>query len=209
LSGSSLKQEERVSDKVIRDFAIGYAPEGNQATQEMLKAGFSRSVLTRIDVLKENNGRVYDNFHDRIMFPYFDLNGNVTGFTGRFVVPKDKTGKYHNTGDTPLFRKGSQIYGLLQARRAIGRMNNVYLVEGQFDVLSMHAAGVENTVAGSGTALTLDQIRLLSRFTQSVTLVYDADDAGLKASLKNCELFLKAGFTVQCVLLPKGKIPMT
>jgi DNA primase catalytic core len=199
----------RLTDKVIRDFAIGYAPEGNQATQEMLKAGFSKSVLTRIDVLKEdkNNGRVYDNFRDRIMFPYFDLNGNVTGFTGRFVVPKDKTGKYHNTSDTPLFRKGSQIYGLLQARRAIGRMNNVYLVEGQFDVLSMHAAGVENTVAGSGTALTLDQIRLLSRFTQSVTLVYDADDAGLKASLKNCELFLKAGFTVQCIILPKGKDP--
>lgn len=123
------------------------------------------------------------------------------------LVPKDKTGKYHNTSDTPLFRKGSQIYGLLQARRAIGRMNNVYLVEGQFDVLSMHAAGVENTVAGSGTALTLDQIRLLSRFTQSVTLVYDADDAGLKASLKNCELFLKAGFTVQCIILPKGKDP--
>lgn len=144
-----------MTDKVIKDFAIGYAPEGNLAVQEMLKAGYSEEVLTKVDVLKKAaEGRVYDNFRDRIMFPFFDLNGNVTGFSGRFVVPKEKAGKYHNTGDTPVFKKGAQIFGLLQARGAIGRMNNVYLVEGQFDVLSMHASGVENTIAGSGTALT-------------------------------------------------------
>ena len=198
----------RLTDKVIKDFAIGYAPEGNLAVKEMLNAGYSKAVLTKVDVLKEaEDGRVYDNFRDRIMFPFFDLNGNVTGFSGRFVVPKDKAGKYHNTGDTPVFKKGAQIFGLLQARGAIGRMNNAYLVEGQFDVLSMHAAGVENTIAGSGTALTPEQVKLISRFTQHVTLVYDPDDAGLKASIRNCELLLKAGLTVQCVLLPYGKDP--
>lgn len=198
----------RLTDKVIKDFAIGYAPEGNLAAQEMLKAAYSEEVLTKVDVLKKAaEGRVYDNFRDRIMFPFFDLNGNVTGFSGRFVVPKEKAGKYHNTGDTPVFKKGTQLFGLLQARGAIGRMNNVYLVEGQFDVLSMHASGVENTIAGSGTALTPEQVKLISRFTQNITLVYDPDDAGLKASLRNCELLLKAGLTVQCVLLPYGKDP--
>lgn len=198
----------RLTDKVIKDFAIGYAPEGNLAAKEMLKAGYSEDVLMKVDVLKKSdNGRVYDNFRDRIMFPFFDLNGNVTGFSGRYIVPKEKAGKYHNTGDTPIFKKGSQIFGLLQARRAIGRHNNVYLVEGQFDVLSMHAAGVENTIAGSGTALTPEQVRLISRFTQNVTLVYDPDAAGLKASLRNCELLLKAGMSVQCILLPEGKDP--
>ena len=198
----------RLTDKVIRDFSIGYAPEGNLAMQEMLKAGYSERILTKVDVLKEaDNGRIYDNFRDRIIFPYFDLSGNVTGFSGRLVTPKEKVGKYHNTGDTPVFKKGDQFFGLLQARGAIGRMGYAYLVEGQFDVLSMHAAGVENTVAGSGTALTPEQIRLLSRFTRNITLLYDPDEAGLKASLRNCELLLKAGLTVQCVLLPDGKDP--
>lgn len=198
----------RLTDKVIKDFALGYAPEGNLATQEMLKAGYSKAVLTKVDVLKESEtGRVYDNFRDRIIFPFFDLHGNVTGFSGRYIVPKEKVGKYHNTGDTPVFKKGSQIFGLLQARGAIGRMNNVYLVEGQFDVLSMHAVGVENTIAGSGTSLTPEQVKLISRFTSNITLVYDSDDAGLKASLRNCELLLKAGITVQCVRLPDGKDP--
>lgn len=198
----------RLTDKVIKDFALGYAPEGNLAAEEMLKAGYSEAILTKVDVLKKSeNGRVYDNFRDRIIFPFFDLHGDVTGFSGRFVIPKEKAGKYHNTGDTPVFKKGNQIFGLLQARGAIGRMNNAYLVEGQFDVLSMHAAGVENTIAGSGTALTAEQVRLISKFTQNITLVYDPDEAGLKASLRNCELLLKAGLTVQCVLLPEGKDP--
>lgn len=198
----------RLTDKVIKDFGIGYAPEGNLARQEMLKAGYSENLLKQVGILAENERKTtYDVFRDRIMFPFFDLHGNPTGFSGRFVTKKENTGKYVNTGDTPIFKKGTQLFGLYQARKAIGRMNFVYLVEGQFDVLSLHAAGVENTIAGSGTALTPEQVRLITRFTQSVTLVYDADAAGLAASLKNCELLLRAGLTVQCIPLPTGKDP--
>lgn len=198
----------RLTDKVIKSFSVGYAPEGNLAKKEMIKAGYSESILKRVNILAENErGNTYDVFRDRIMFPFFDLNGNITGFSGRFVTHKENTGKYINTADTPVFKKGTQLFGLYQARKSIGRMNFVYLVEGQFDVLSMHAAGVENTIAGSGTALTPEQIKLITRFTQSVTLVYDADTAGMEASLKNCELLLCAGLSVQCVPLPVGKDP--
>lgn len=197
-----------LTDKVIKNFGIGYAPEGNLARIELLKAGYSEPLLIQTNVLaRSQHGGTYDVFRDRIMFPFFDLHGNVIGFSGRLVTPKENTGKYVNTGDTPLFKKGAQVYGLYQARAAIGRMNNAYLVEGQIDVLSMHAAGVENTIAGSGTALTTEQIKLINRFTQSVTLVYDADAAGLKASLKNCELLLRSGFSVMCISLPAGKDP--
>lgn len=198
----------KLTDQVVKDFQVGYAPEGNLAQKELIKAGYTEEKLIKIGVLAKNDrGWTYDVFRDRIMFPFIDLNGNITGFTGRFVIPQKDLGKYLNTKDTQVFKKGSQIFGLYQARKAIGRMNNAYLVEGQFDVLSMHAAGVGNTVAGSGTALTSDQIRLLSRFTQQVTLAYDADTAGLKASLKNCEQLLQAGFRVQCIRLPEGKDP--
>lgn len=156
---------------------------------------------------ENENKYTYDVFRDRIMFPFIDLNGNITGYSGRSIIPDEKTRKYVNTGDTPVFKKGTQLFGLYQAKRSIARMNFAYLVEGQFDVMSMHAAGVENTIAGSGTALTPEQIRLISRFTQSVTLLYDADPAGLKASLKNCEQLLRAGFSVNCVRLPEGKDP--
>lgn len=197
-----------LTDKVIKNFQIGYAPEGNLAHKELIQAGYSETILKKVGVLAENDRKyTYDVFRDRIMFPFIDLNGNITGFSGRFITPKENTGKYVNTGDTPIFKKGTQLFGLYQAKRAISRMNFAYLVEGQFDVMSLHAAGVENTIAGSGTAFTPEQIRLLSRFTQSVTLVYDPDTAGLKASLKNCELFLRSGFSVQCVRLPEGKDP--
>lgn len=198
----------RLTDKVISSFAIGYAPEGNLAAKQIPLAGFSESLLLKVGVLSTtDNGRIYDVFRDRVMFPFIDLNGNVTGFSGRIVTAKENTPKYANTGDTPVFKKGTQLFGLYQARRAIGRIDNVYLVEGQFDVLSMHAAGVENTIAGSGTALTPEQVKLLSRFSQTITLVYDADAAGLKASLKNCELLLQHGLSVKCIKLPDSKDP--
>ena len=198
----------RLTDKVVQNFQIGYAPEGNLAHKELIQAGYSESILKQVGLLAENERKcTYDVFRDRIMFPFIDLNGNIIGFSGRFITPKENTGKYVNTGDTPVFKKGTQLFGLYQAKRSIARMNFAYLVEGQFDVLSLHAAGVENTIAGSGTALTSEQIRLISRFTQSVTLLYDADPAGLKASLKNCEQLLRAGFSVNCVHLPEGKDP--
>ena len=141
------------------------------------------------------------------MFPFYDMQGHIVGFSGRIVTPKDGTGKYVNTGETPLFTKGKHIFGLYQARKSIGKTGFAYLVEGQFDVMSLHKVGVENVIGGSGTAFTEDQVKLLLRFTDDIIMVYDADPAGVKASLKNCELLLKAGAKVRCIRLEKGMDP--
>lgn len=197
-----------LDDKVLKDFRIGYAPAGNLAKKEMLAAGFSEQKLLETDILKRSEKNfTFDTFKDRIMFPYFDIKGNINGYTGRWLTPQENTGKYVNTGDTPLFKKGTHLFGLYQARTAIARYDCAYIVEGQFDAMSMHKFGVCNTVATSGTALTPEQIQLLGRFTHRVILVYDADAAGLKASLANCEAFLRAGFQVSAVPLPDGKDP--
>lgn len=177
-----------LSDKALTDFGVGYAPMGNLALAELSKAGYSQELLQEVDVLGNSEGRLYDRFRDRLMFPFYDMQGHIVGFSGRIVTPKDGTGKYVNTGETPLFTKGKHIFGLYQARKSIGKTGFAYLVEGQFDVMSLHKVGVENVIGGSGTAFTEDQVKLLLRFTDDIIMVYDADPAGVKASLKNCEL---------------------
>lgn len=196
-----------LSDKALTDFGVGYAPMGNLALAELSKAGYSQELLQEVDVLGNSEGRLYDRFRDRLMFPFYDMQGHIVGFSGRIVTPKDGTGKYVNTGETPLFTKGKHIFGLYQARKSIGKTGFTYLVEGQFDVMSLHKVGVENVIGGSGTAFTEDQVKLLLRFTDDIIMIYDADPAGVKASLKNCELLLKAGAKVRCIRLEKGMDP--
>ena len=198
-----------VADKTLAEFGVGYAPEGNAAMRTLAEKGYSVERLKEVGVVatSQQTGQRYDVFRDRVMFPFYDLQGHVIAFSGRIVQPKEKVGKYVNTGSTPIFTKGDHLYGLYQARKAIGKEGFVYLVEGQFDVLSLHKVGVENVIGGSGTAFTDQQVRLITRFTQSVVMVYDADPAGQKASLKNCELLLKAGAKVRCIRLPKGMDP--
>ena len=196
-----------LSDKALTDFGVGYAPMGNLALAELSKAGYSQELLQEVDVLGNSEGRLYDRFRDRLMFPFYDMQGHIVGFSGRIVTPKDGTGKYVNTGETPLFTKGKHIFGLYQARKSIGKTGFAYLVEGQFDVMSLHKVGVENVIGGSGTAFTEDQVKLLLRFTDDIIMIYDADPAGVKASLKNCELLLKAGAKVRCIRLEKGMDP--
>lgn len=196
-----------LSDKALTDFGVGYAPMGNLALAELSRAGYSQELLQEVDVLGNSEGRLYDRFRDRLMFPFYDMQGHIIGFSGRIVTPKDGTGKYVNTGETPLFTKGKHIFGLYQARKSIGKTGFAYLVEGQFDVMSLHKVGVENVIGGSGTAFTEDQVKLLLRFTDDIIMIYDADPAGVKASLKNCELLLKAGAKVRCIRLEKGMDP--
>ena len=196
------------SDKALAEFGVGYAPSGNVAMRKLTEQGYNLQLLTDVGILgKAQDGRSYDFFRDRIMFPFYDISGRVIAFSGRIVTPNDNAGKYVNTGETPIFRKGQHIFGLYQAKKAIARAGFAYLVEGQFDVITLHRYGVENVIGGSGTAFTDDQIRLILRFTQSVVMIYDADDAGMKAAVKNCELLLKAGISVRCVRLPKGYDP--
>ena len=196
-----------LTDKALADFGIGYAPAGNIAITELTKAGYSQELLQEVDIIGCNAGRKYDKFRDRVMFPFYDMQGHIIGFSGRIITPKDGVGKYVNTGETPLFTKGKHIFGLYQARKAIGKQGFAYLVEGQFDVMSLHKVGIENVIGGSGTAFTDEQIKLLLRFTDYIVMIYDADAAGVKASLKNCELLLKAGVKVKCIRLPKGTDP--
>lgn len=196
------------SDKALAEYGVGYAPSGNVAMRKLTEQGYNLQLLTDVGILgKSQDGRSYDFFRDRIMFPFYDISGRVIAFSGRIVTPNDNAGKYVNTGETPIFRKGQHIFGLYQAKKEIARAGFAYLVEGQFDVITLHRYGVENVIGGSGTAFTDDQIRLILRFTQSVVMIYDADDAGMKAAVKNCELLLKAGISVRCVRLPKGYDP--
>ena len=196
------------SDKVLADFGVGYAPMGNVAMRHLSGNGYDLELLKSVGVLgKSEDGRYYDFFRDRVMFPFYDLSGRVIAFSGRIVTPNDKVGKYVNTGETPIFRKGNHIFGLYQAKRAIGKEGFAYLVEGQFDVVTLHRCGIENVIGGSGTAFTDEQVRLITRFTRDVVMIYDADAAGMKAAIKNTELLLKAGANVKCVRLPKGQDP--
>lgn len=202
------KRGYKPTDKAIADYGVGYAPKGNVAMKQLTSAGYSAARLKDVGVVATSTeGYDYDFFNDRLVFPFYDLQGHIVGFSGRMVTPRENTGKYINTGETALFTKGKHLFGLYQARKAIGKKGFVYLVEGQFDVLSLHASGVENVIAGSGTAFTDEQVRLITRFTQQVVMVYDADPAGIKAALKNCELLLKTGVNVKGVRLPKGKDP--
>jgi DNA primase catalytic core len=197
-----------VDNAVLQQYHVGYAaPSWRELNQALQKKAFSKEVLLSGGLGKEGEKGMYDVFRNRIVFPYLDLRGNITGFTGRSLVPGEKSPKYLNTDDTPVFKKGSAVFGLYQARQAIGRMDKVYLVEGQFDVLSLVAAGVENTVCASGTALTSEQIKMLMRFTSNISLIYDTDQAGIKASVRNLKELLLAGANVRAVLLPAGDDP--
>ena len=203
----SARGYEDLGEKVLSVFGVGYAPAGNVVCDRLTKEGYSLDILKEVGVVAESDRGPYDVFRDRVMFPFYDLRGNIIGFSGRQVTPRENSGKYVNTGETPLFTKGSNLFGLYQARKAIAKAGFVYLVEGQFDVMTLHRCGVENVIGGSGTAFTADQVRLIMRFTDKVVMIYDSDAAGQKAALKNTEILLRAGCSVRVSRLPKGKDP--
>lgn len=197
-----------IDDQILEKYGVGYAPAGNAALTELSALGYSTDRLKEIDVIRQgDDGHTYDTFRDRVIFPFYDRRGNVVAFSGRLVASSDHLPKYLNTGETPLFTKGRHLFGLWQARQSIGKKGYAYLVEGQFDVMTLAKYGIENAVGGSGTAFTPDQVRLLQGFSSEVRMIYDTDKAGQAAAVKNCEALLLAGFTVKCVLLPKGKDP--
>ena len=193
--------------QVLADYGVGYAPAGNAAVDNLKRQGYNTDILKEVGVVATSDRGDYDVFRDRVMFPFYNLRGQVVGFSGRLVTPRENAGKYVNTGETPLFTKGHHLFGLYQARKAIAKQEFAYLVEGQFDVLSLARYGVQNVIGGSGTAFTQEQVQLIQRFTQKVVMIYDADAAGQKAALKNCEILLKAGFSVRVARLPKGQDP--
>ncbi len=214
--GLSYFRERGLRDDIIRKYQLGYSPErGNPLAQALKAKGFQEQFITNnVDtkigvgvVGKSEDGRLYDRFRDRVIFPIFTVSGKPVAFAGRILKKKDNVGKYVNSPDSIIYSKTNELYGLFQAKQAIARADMCYLVEGQMDVISMHQSGIENVVASGGTALTKPQIWLIKRFTSNITVLYDGDAAGIHAALRGIDMFLEAGFNVKVVLLPDGEDP--
>lgn len=198
-----------LSDEILGQFRVGYAPPGWENLGRFLSGqGLGMDVLREVDLVRarEHSGGYYDTFRNRIMFPIVDAAGHVVGFGGRTLDPDDPA-KYLNSAETPLFRKGRQVYALPQARQAMGQAGYVVLVEGYTDCIALHQAGFAPAVAALGTALTEDHVRLLGRYVETVVLAYDADAAGQSAALRNLELFERVGVEAQVLVLPAGVDP--
>ena len=201
--------ERGLSDEIIKKFGLGYSPDEWRAfTDYALKNGYSKEVLekTGLTIFKDD-GKMYDRFRGRVTFPIYSVSGRVLGFSCRILSKEKQAAKYVNSPDSDIYIKGHILYGLFQAKNAISRANKCYLVEGNLDVISMHQSGVENTVAPCGTSFTIDQVRLIKRYTPNVTIVFDSDAAGINATHKAANLLFSEGMKVRCVLFPDGNDP--
>ena len=195
-------------DEVIKKFELGYSPEKRNAfTTEAEKNGYKRDYLIRTGLTIEGNDYRFDRFAGRVIFPIHSLSGNVIGFGGRTLKSDKNIAKYLNSPESDIYHKSRVLYGLFQAKKAIVSKERCFLVEGYTDVIAMHQAGIENVVASSGTALTTDQIRLIKRFTPNITILYDGDEAGIKASFRGIDMILEEGMNVEVVMLPQGEDP--
>ena len=201
-----------LEDATIRKYGLGWAPKsGNALATEALSKGYKEEFLTTTGVcIKRHDGSLCDKFYDRVIFPIHSVSGRVIGFGGRTLRSDYKTaniGKYVNSPQSEVYDKSSTLYGIYFAKSGIVRQNKCYLVEGYLDVLSMHQLGITNVVASSGTSLTIPQIRLIKKFTDNVTVMYDGDSAGIHAALRGIDLILKEGLNVRVVLIPDGDDP--
>lgn len=207
--GLAYFKERGFNEDIIRKFGLGYSPEKRDALAlEAQKRGYKIDYLLKTGLCREGQeGRVYDLFSGRVMFPVYSVSGKVVAFGGRILKSGVKISKYFNSPESDIYHKSNELYGIYQAKRAIEKERCCYLVEGYTDVLSMHQSGIENVVASSGTALTHGQIRLIHRFTDNITVLYDGDAAGIKASLRGIDLILQEGLNIKVVLLPDGEDP--
>jgi len=207
--GDSYFRERGFTKQTIDDFDLGYSP---QAWDSLVKAATSQQFnldhFVEAGLIKQReDGGYFDLFRHRVIFPIHDLTGKVIAFGGRQLVKDEKSPKYLNSPETEVYHKSHVLYGIFQSKKTIKQVNNCYLVEGYTDVISLHQAEVKNVVASSGTSLTEGQIRLVKRFTDNVTVLYDGDAAGIKASLRGIDLLLEQGLNVRCVSFPDGEDP--
>ena len=198
-------------DDIIKKFQLGFClPERDAMAQAALKRGYAEEYLVKTGLcVKTEDGKLLDRYHGRVIFPVHTISGRVVAFGGRVLnTEKQKNvGKYVNSPESSIYNKSHELYGLYLAKHAITKHDRCFLVEGYTDVISMHQAGIENVVSSSGTSLTVGQIRLLRRFTHNITLLYDGDAAGIKASLRGIDLLLAEGMNIKVVLLPEGEDP--
>ena len=206
--GLSYFRERGFSDATIENFQLGYSPDGYTAfTDAALKDNYQLDYLAETGLTKVDGQRKLDRFRGRVMFPILSHTGRTLGFGGRILKTDAKAAKYLNSPESPIYHKSKILYGVYQAKRAIAKADECYLVEGYTDVISLHQSGVENVVASSGTSLTKEQIALIKRFTPNITLLFDGDAAGLRASLRGIDMILAEGMQVQVVLFPEGEDP--
>lgn len=198
-----------LEDETIRKYGLGWAPVMRTTFTETARAaGYKEEYLLDTGLCKKyDDGRVVDTFHDRVMFPIHSVSGRIIAFGGRTLKTDKTIPKYVNSKETEIYVKSKSLYGIYFAKNEISRQDKCILVEGYLDVLSMHQLGIRNVVASSGTSLTVDQIRLIRKFTDNVTIIYDGDSAGIKAALRGIGLVLKEGLNVKVVLLPEGQDP--
>lgn len=201
-----------LEDSTIEKYGLGWSPKsGNALASDALSKGYKEEFLTAVGVcIKRNDGSLIDKFYDRVMFPIHSVSGRVIAFGGRTLRSDYKSaniGKYVNSPETEIYDKSRSLYGIYFAKSEISRQDKCYLVEGYLDVLSMHQLGITNVVASSGTSLTVPQIRLIKKFTDNITIMYDGDAAGIHAALRGIGLILKEGMNVRVVLIPDGDDP--
>lgn len=206
--GMSYFKERGFRDAIINKFQLGYCLNQRDAfVQHALKNGYSKDLLLKIGLASGSEERMYDKYQGRVIFPIHNLTGKVIGFGAR-ILSSDKTkAKYLNSPESEIYNKSQTLYGIYFAKNEISRLDNCILVEGYADVLSMHQAGIENTVASSGTSLTTEQIRLINRYTKNITVLYDGDSAGIHAALRGTDMILEEGMNVRIVVLPPNEDP--
>lgn len=198
-----------LQDETIRKYGLGWAPVSRKALSEAARAaGYKEEFLIETGLsVKYDDGRLVDRFYDRVMFPIHSVSGRVIAFGGRTLKTDKSVAKYINSPETEIYVKSRSLYGIYFAKSEIARKDRCILVEGYLDVLSMHQLGMTNVVASSGTSLTVEQIRMIHKFTDNITIIYDGDGAGIKAALRGIDMVLKEGMNVKVVLLPDGQDP--
>jgi DNA primase len=206
--GLSYFRERGMRDDMVKKFQLGYSPSQRDAfSSHALKSGYKKEFLVKTGLSVEKDGKLYDRFHSRVIFPIHSASGRVIGFGGR-ILGSDKTiAKYVNSPESEIYNKSKTLYGIYFAKNEIISKDVCLLVEGYTDVISMHQAGIGNVVASSGTSLTIDQIRMIQRYTPNISILYDGDPAGIKASFRGIDMILEQGMNVKIVLFPDGEDP--
>lgn len=208
--GLSYFKEREFSDQTIKKFLLGYAPNSKRSlTHNAQLKGYKKDHLIEVGLTieRENTGELFDRFYERVIFPIRGISGKVIAFGGRKLRADKEIAKYINSPESEVYVKNKVLYGIFEAKGAIAREKKCYLVEGYTDVISFHQAGIENVVASSGTSLTTGQIQLIKRFTNNVTVLYDGDWAGIKASLRGIDMLLEEGLEIKVALFPDGEDP--
>lgn len=203
-------KERELRDEIIRKFQLGYSPEQRNAfTEYALEKSYSKEIIEKsgLSIFPENAPNGIDRFRERVLFPIHSFSGRVLGFGARILKNNIKTAKYLNSPETEIYHKSQVLYGLNQSKQAISKNNLCLLVEGYMDVIALHQSGIENVVSSSGTALTVEQIKLIKRLTENVTILFDGDSAGIKASFRSIDMLLSESMNIRILLFPDGDDP--